>query len=250
MAASKLSKISLQAFFGKWFRKNGRTFPWRNKGTTPLGILIAELLLRQTRAEMVAEIWPSLVKAYPDAHALAVADPNKLLVQVSGLGLGQQRTEALIKLGKALVSRFNGTVPREIHQLESLPHIGLYSARAVACFAFGRQVPVVDGNVVRVFSRLKGLPVASDIRRADRIWRSALRMLPSRRAKQHNYGLLDFSAAICRSRNPLCSACPLAQQCHYFRSVRGQIGAAARLMPGRRTNLHKFSDSLGIANVP
>lgn len=207
-------------FFASWFRKNGRSFPWRNGGTTAFGVLTAEVLLRQTRADMVAEVWPSLVSAYPDALSLAAANRSALVSQVSGLGLGQQRTKALIELGRALVSRFNGKVPRDIQQLEELPHVGLYSARAIACFAFGRRVPVVDVNVVRVISRLKGVPSVPDIRRAKHIWRLAWRMLPTRNAKQHNYGLLDFAATICRPRNPLCSACPLAKKCSHFRAAR------------------------------
>jgi A/G-specific adenine glycosylase len=225
----KTCPLRLQDFFSIWFRKYGRPLPWRKRDTAAFGILVAEVLLRQTRAEMVAEIWPSLVSAYPDSASLGGADPNKLESQIACLGLGRQRAGALIQLGRALVSQFKGFVPRNVDQLEQLPHIGLYSARAVACFAFGQRVPVVDVNVMRVLSRLKGLALASDIRRAKHIWRVATKILPPRRVKHHNYGLLDFAAAICHSRNPLCNLCPLAKDCFYFRTDQKRLSRTSPL---------------------
>jgi A/G-specific adenine glycosylase len=226
------SAVRLQEFFSGWFHRNGRILPWRDRNTTAFGVLVAEVLLRQTRAEMVAKVWPLLMASFPDAKTLSAANPKKLQAQVCGLGLGRQRTQALIELAQALKVRFNGSVPRDVQQLEQLPHVGLYSARAVACFAFGQGVPVVDSNVVRIISRLKGWEPAPDIRRAKHIWQVASNILPHRRAKYHNYGLLDFAAAVCRSRNPLCDLCPLVKNCSYFRvthkqmSVRG--GSASR----------------------
>jgi A/G-specific adenine glycosylase len=242
----------LQLFFASWFRTSGRRFPWRSKDTTPFGMLIAEILLKQTRAEMVAEVWPSLIARYPNPQRLASADPAGLMAHIGGLGLGKQRTDALIQLGQALVTRFNSVVPRDITRLESLPHVGLYSARAVACFAFGIRVPVVDGNVVRVICRLKGLPPVPDIRRhADEVWKSASRMLPASRGAQHNYGLLDFAAAICRARTPLCNTCPLRKKCSYFSATfRAKTTSASRARVSHETSKqHRNSrDNLELPN--
>jgi len=201
-------------FFADWYCTRGRQFPWRKPGIDPFKILVAEVLLRQTRAEMVAVTWQVLVSKYANASALAAAEPGELLALVRGLGLGEQRTAALRELAAAVAAR--GGVPGSIEELKCLPHSGLYTAHAVTCFAFGARVPVVDLNAVRVLSRLAGIHPPADIRRAKVVWELAWSILPPDRVQEHNYGLLDFAAEICRSRRQRCSECPLASGCAYI----------------------------------
>ncbi len=203
-------------FFVRLYAEQGRSFPWRDKRTTPFGILLAEILLKQTRAGKVAKIWPALVNRYPDAYELSIADPAELRGIISVLGFGNQRTVALIELATALVQ--NSALPSQPEQLLRLPYVGLYTAHAVACFAFGQRVPIVDLSIVRVLSRITGSPTASDIRRAGAVWEIAKALLPRERFREHNYGLLDFAATVCKPQAPHCGRCQIAVNCAYAQS--------------------------------
>lgn len=170
-------------------------------------------MLRQTRADMVANIWPEFIERYPDPSHCANASSAELYSLVAPLGLGRQRVEALQAVSRALVKDHRGKVPRRIDSLLSLPHVGLYTAHAVACFAFGRKVPVVDGNVIRLFSRLMGAHLPPDNRRVPEVWSLAWRILPSKGVREHNYGILDFCADVCKPLGPQHDGCPLAPIC-------------------------------------
>ena len=198
-------------FFANWFKVRGRSFPWREEEVSPYGILLAEVLLKQTRAEMVASVWPALFRRYPNAARLESASPEVLLQHISRLGFGRQRSTALRQLSAAINNA--GGLPSKPSELMEFPHVGMYSAHAVACFAFGHRVPVVDLSVVRVLSRLAGMEPPSDIRRAPEVWEIARSLLPDKEVKEHNYGLLDFAADTCRARSPRCDECPLAPSC-------------------------------------
>lgn len=204
-------------FFVAWFRERGRAFPWREPGTSPFGILVAEMLLRQTRAEMVAPVWREMVARYPAPEGLGAAPPGELHELVRCLGFGQQRVAALKAVVRALVERHGGAVPSTVEELEALPHVGPYAARAVCCFAYGQPVPVVDSNVLRLFSRLAGWQLPWDIRRtkAGPAWQVASQLLPPEAPKEHNYGVLDFAAEVCKPIRPRCESCPLAGCCRY-----------------------------------
>ena len=200
-------------FFVDYYAACGRSFPWRKENTSPFGILVAEVLLKQTHANKVAKVWPSLVKQYRDADDLAAANPRRLLATIEELGFANQRTSALIELASSI--RQAGDVPDRVEDLLSLPYVGIYTAHAVACFAFGRRVPVVDLSVIRVISRVTGINAPTDIRRAPLVWEIAWAVLPQQDVKEHNYGLLDFAAATCKSRVPLCERCAIASECAY-----------------------------------
>ena len=204
-------------FFADWFKMYGRSFPWREQNVSPLGILLAEVLLKQTRAEMVAEVWPALCRKYPNAASLESASPEVLHQEISCLGFGRQRVTALRELSSAINEI--GGLPTQPPDLMKLPYVGMYSAHAVACFAFGHRVPVVDLSIVRVLSRLAGIEPASDIRRAPKIWEIAQTFLPDREVKEHNYGLLDFAADMCKARSPRCEECPLASSCAHAKRL-------------------------------
>ena len=213
-------------FFSSWYKAHGRSFPWREEEASPYGILVAEVLLKQTRAEMVATIWPTLIRTYPNAFDLASADQEALFRHISCLGFGRQRTAALRQLSVALVEA--GEIPGRPGDLMELPHVGIYSAHAVACFAFGRRVPVVDLSIVRVLSRLAGIEPPSDIRRAPEVWEIAWSLLPVKEIKEHNYGLLDFAAGICKARSPRCGECPVTSSCAYVECLADFIGMDIR----------------------
>lgn len=214
-----------KSFFVRWFRARGRYFPWRREGTSPFAFLVTEMLLRQTRAAGVARLWQDFVRDYPSAHILAEVDKNEIRERVVILGFGEQRSVALTEAAKWIVEHHDGVVPENLDDLLRIPHIGHYSARAVLCFAFNRRIEIVDINVLRFFARYHGLVVKQDIRRAPEIWLLARAALPRSRAnaKAHNYGLLDFTAEVCKPGRPRCEICPLARSC-----VLGSQEVAAR----------------------
>lgn len=205
----------LRRFFARYAQTHGRTFPWREADRTPYELLMAELLLVQTKAEDVAEVWPKFLMQYPSPKKLARAQIRSLIQILRPLGLQNQRARALRRVAKAIVERFGGQLPLSIQGLLSLPHVGLYVAAAVSCFSHGERVPIVDANVLRVFGRIYGIDTGRELRRSPSVWRIAWKILPSRNYALHNYGILDFAADICKSRSPQCQICGLNQICAY-----------------------------------
>jgi A/G-specific adenine glycosylase len=207
--------VILRSFFVTYARSCRRSFPWRELEIEPFKLLVAELLLIQTKAECVANVWPILVKMYPTPERLAQARIQTLRRILRPLGLQNQRAHALRELARALVVRFHGHLPWSIPDLLSLPHVGLYVACAVACFKHGQRVPIVDANVLRVLGRITGTEVGKELRRSPEIWHTAWGILPKDNFALHNYGVLDFSAGVCKARGPLCTICPLSNVCVY-----------------------------------
>jgi A/G-specific adenine glycosylase len=214
-----------EGFFIQWYREHGRWFPWRDSQVSPYGMLIAEMMLRQTLAHMVVPVWQAFMSEYPFPAACAGASPAALFKLLAPLGLGQQRAEALQLVSTALLERHNGQVPASIDQLLKLQHVGLYAAHAVACFAYGQRVPVVDVNIIRMFSRLTGTRFPPDNRKAKAVWELATQILPAKHVREHNYGLLDFAAQVCIARRPACGSCLLREHCNFGReAVQGKEG--------------------------
>jgi A/G-specific adenine glycosylase len=231
----------LKKFFVRYARAHPRPLPWRAPGTSSFELLIAELLLVQTKAEDVAEVWRELIKRYPSADRLARAQTRSLTTFLRPLGLQNQRARALKVLSRAVVERFDGRLPRSIPDLLSLPHIGLYVACAVACFSYGERVPIVDANVLRVFGRIAGIDPGRELRRSPKVWNAAWGILPRKNdCILHNYGVLDFAAKICKARLPLCQSCALNKVCAYARTrkvVRDEgevMERRSRAIPGQK----------------
>lgn len=131
------------------FREEGRDFPWR-RTRDPWLILTSEIMLQQTRTETVAARWDTWTSAYPDPEALASAPLAEVLGRWKGLGYNR-RALALRRSAAMLVSRFDGSVPREEAALRSLPGVGPYTARAVRAFAFGLPGVVIETNIRTVY---------------------------------------------------------------------------------------------------
>ncbi len=204
-------------FFVNWYNLHGRNFPWRQEGVSPFALLVTEMLLRQTQASAVAKLWHKFIQTYPDARVMAKAKEAELVEQLKILGLGRQRASALIAAATWLMEHHEGQVPDMKDELMKVPHVGMYVSNAVLCFAFEHRIEVVDTNILRFYARYYGLTVRPDIRRNSEVWKIASSSLPEnvKNVKQHNYGLLDFTAEICRSRFPQCNICPLSSSCKW-----------------------------------
>lgn len=205
-------------FFVRYYREHGRSMPWRQEKPSPWGFLVLEMMLRQTLASMVRELWPQFVARYPTPAACIEEDRSRLVEFLKPLGLSTQRAFALQSAAQSVVDHHGGQVPRQIGDLMKLPHVGPYAAHAVACFCFGQRVPIVDVNVLRLFVRLTGQKLSEDARRAKAAWEMARHILPPRDPREHNWGVLDFCAQVCQPLRPCCEICPLAPGCHTGRA--------------------------------
>jgi A/G-specific adenine glycosylase len=212
-------------FFVKWFEQNKRDFPWRNDETSPFQFLVTEVLLQQTKADDVAKIWLDFFTDIPDAFTLSQISVDALEERIRFLGFGKKRANALKMIGAWLFENHDGIVPDNREQLLAIPYVGSYAAHAVLCFAFNQKIEIVDANVLRLFSRYYNIELNRDARRAPVSWEIARKLLPRERkkAKPHNYGLLDFTAQICKVGRPRCEICPLNKIC-----VTGRINLSVR----------------------
>lgn len=198
----------------QWFAQHGRDLPWRRPGVSPWDVLVAEMLLRQTSAAHVAKVWQNLVDRYPRPADLVKAPNAELQVLLTPLGMARVRTEALKVAAQRLVSLFGGEVPVSYEELVSLPHVGPYTANAVRCFAHGIAVPVVDVNILRIFSRYFGLGTTTlNPHREPHIWRRASLLMPEKEAAPYQWALLDLAAKVCRPQKPDCASCPVRSGC-------------------------------------
>lgn len=198
----------------KWHEKHKRIFPWR-KNRSAYRVLVAELMLQRTRAEQVSEIFDVFIKKYPNANKLATANPSELKTILYPLGL-HHRIPRFVELFKKISSDYKGEVPSSFKELIKLPGIGRYIACAVLCFGFGREIPVVDVNIVRVLSRFFGIHSSKKRPHTDPIfWEYASELVKVGSAVKVNEAMLDFASLICL-RKPRCSECPVKVMCTFF----------------------------------
>lgn len=172
-----------------WYDTFKRDLPWRGD-PDPYHILVSEIMLQQTGVERVIPKYLAFLDRFPSLQSLADASLADVLRQWKGLGYNR-RALNLQRAARTIVERLGGEVPRTLDDLESLPGIGKYTARAVASFAFGMQVPVVDTNVRRVLSSLVGRELT------DReTWDLAEKVLPEGRSADWNSALMDYGALV------------------------------------------------------
>ncbi len=203
----------------RWFRRHRRPMPWRD-GPTPYAVWISEMMLQQTQVATVMPKFAHFVMRFPDVQALAVADEQAVLKAWEGLGY-YARARNLHRAARKVVSEFGGQMPCTADGLRALPGIGAYASAAIASIVHGEAVPAVDGNVLRVIARFRGI--------ADDIMRPATRqaiydfLLPHIRRVNPSYfnqALMELGALVCRPRKPLCGVCPLAKACVARRTQR------------------------------
>jgi DNA (cytosine-5)-methyltransferase 1 len=194
-----------------WHRGNGREYPWRGV-QDPWLVLATEILLRRTRADAVAQLWPRFAKRFPTPRSLLKREKEfRELVQPLGL---RWRVDNLAEVAGILCRDWAGRVPADRSELMQLPGVGDYVADAVLAFAHRRRAVLVDSNTARIASRMFGLPDKWTSLR-NLTLRAAIHRLggstpPSPRV---NYALLDLGGTICRPRNPRCGQCPVADMC-------------------------------------
>ncbi|HXI45819.1 MAG TPA: hypothetical protein VNH13_05920 [Candidatus Acidoferrales bacterium] len=218
----------------RWYRANGRYLAFRAT-RDPWAILVSEVMAQQTQAARAAEAWTAFIAAFPTPDSLAAASPAAVLRAWRGLGYNR-RAIALQRAAQQIVERHGGLVPSGLADLEALPGVGPYTARAVAALAFGRRVGPVDTNVRRVLTRVFfGAGGAPDPAAVQAL---ADALAPARAPGSWTHAVMDVGATFCRSRNPLCAECPARPVCRYAAALAaGGSGAAparAGVAAGRR----------------
>ena len=193
-----------------WFDATGRTLPFR-ASRDPYGILVSEVMAQQTQISRVAEKWAGFMEAFPTVQALAAASAADVLRAWRGLGYNR-RALNLQRAARQIVAEHGGRVPSRLDDLEQLPGVGRYTARAVASLAFGQAVGPVDTNVRRVLERLvadaQPMPAA-------RLQALADAAVPAERPADWTAAVMDLGATVCRPAAPRCADCPLRTWCTF-----------------------------------
>lgn len=197
----------------KWYQENKRDLPWR-ADVTAYKVWVSEIMLQQTRVEAVKPYYARFLKAFPTIADLAGADEDLLLKMWEGLGY-YNRVRNMQKAAKQVMVDFHGQFPHTYEEIRSLTGIGNYTAGAIASFAYGIPKPAVDGNVLRVISRLTASE--EDIGKAsvrERMEEALEKVIPNDAASDFNQGLIELGAIVCVPNGaPKCESCPLAHFC-------------------------------------
>ena len=193
-----------------WYRKNQRDLPWR-RTRDPYRIWISEIMLQQTRVAAVIPYYQLFLNRFPNIGALASAEEHDLLAAWAGLGY-YSRARNIQKAANKILEL--GGFPSDYSTIRSLPGVGDYTAAAIASIAFNLPHAVLDGNVIRVLSRLTGESgnVDSTVVRT-RLRTVADSLIDPRHPGEFNQGLMELGATVCLPKQPQCLLCPVARDC-------------------------------------
>ncbi|XP_015578081.3 adenine DNA glycosylase [Ricinus communis] len=208
----------------EWYDQNQRQLPWRRQKTTnpsqeseeekekrAYGIWVSEVMLQQTRVQTVIDYYNRWMLKWPTIHHLAQASLEEVNEIWAGLGY-YRRARFLLEGAKMIVA--GGGFPNTVSSLRKVPGIGDYTAGAIASIAFKEVVPVVDGNVVRVLTRLRAISAnPKDSMTVKKLWKLAAQLVDPCRPGDFNQSLMELGATVCAPSNPSCSSCPVSSQC-------------------------------------
>jgi len=199
----------------EWYRENRRILPWR-EDRNPYRVWISEIMLQQTRVRAAIPYYERFLRELPTVKDLAKADDDLLKKLWEGLGY-YSRVRNLKAAAQKVMEEFGGELPADYKLLQTLPGIGEYTAGAIGSIAFGLKVPVVDGNVLRVFSRIFGshLDVTKPQTKTE-FTKLAYEMLPEATG-DFNQALMELGATVCvPNGTPLCEVCPVCHLCAVY----------------------------------
>lgn len=201
----------------KWYRQHHRDLPWR-RTKDPYKIWLSEIILQQTRVDQGMAYYHRFVERFPTLEDLAKADTEAVLRLWQGLGY-YTRARNLHKCAVQIVQQYNGAFPRSYHALQQLPGVGRYTAAAIASFAFGEAVPAIDGNAIRVLSRLYAIEGDTSAHKTfGLIFETATQLMPATEPDTFNQALMEFGALQCTPASPDCLRCPLNLHCEAYRT--------------------------------
>ena len=195
-----------------WYLLNKRDLPWRNT-TDPYKIWLSEIILQQTRVNQGLNYYHKFVEQYPTVAKLANAKEEQILKLWQGLGY-YSRARNLHKAAKQVLAEHKGKFPSEYNDLIKLKGVGVYTASAIASFAFNKPYAVVDGNVYRILSRIFGIDVPIDSSEGKKYFQElANQLLNKIDSSLHNQAMMEFGARYCTPSNPDCNNCIFQNDC-------------------------------------
>ncbi|AAD18546.1 A/G-specific adenine glycosylase [Chlamydia pneumoniae TW-183] len=199
----------------KWFEKNKRSLPWRDN-PTPYSVWVSEVMLQQTRAEVVIDYFNQWMERFPTIESLAAAKEEDVIKLWEGLGY-YSRARHLLEGARMVMEEFHGKIPDDAISLAQIRGVGPYTVHAILAFAFKRRAAAVDGNVLRVLSRIFLIETSIDLE-STRTWvsRIAQALLPHKSPEVIAEALIELGACICK-KVPQCHRCPVRQACGAWR---------------------------------
>ena len=206
-------KTDLAGMLLEWYDRNGRDLPWRTD-PTPYHVWLSEIMLQQTRVEAVRDYYARFLEALPTIEALAKADEDLCAKLWQGLGY-YSRVRNLKRAAMQIMSEYGGVMPDSSRELQNLSGIGPYTSAAIASICFDERIPAIDGNLLRVFSRMTGYD--QDIK-ANAAKAAAGNyydeIFPQERCGDFNQALMDLGACVCLPAGaPHCDECPWKEYC-------------------------------------
>ncbi|MBP2645174.1 MAG: mutY 1 [Firmicutes bacterium] len=217
-----------------WYYENARDLPWRQNNDA-YKVWVSEIMLQQTRVEAVKNYYTRWMERFPTLDTLARSSEQEVLTYWQGLGYYSRARNLLLGV-REVCARYDGKVPDNAAEILRLPGVGEYTAGAIASIAYNRPVPAVDGNVLRIFSRL--FCIEDDITKQGtkrKIHGLIQNCMPKEQPGNFNQALMDLGSAICIPGHPRCSLCPLTKYCEaYAREVQDVLP----VRPPRKQPLH------------
>lgn len=214
----------LPALLLQWYDSTRRILPWREE-PKPYYVWLSEIMLQQTRVETVKPYFARFIQELPTIEALANAPEEQILKLWEGLGY-YSRVRNLQKAARVVMEQYGGQLPKNPKELQKLPGIGSYTAGAIASIAFGAMEPAVDGNVLRVISRVTASRADILAPACKKAMEKEIRLiLPADRAGDFNQSLMELGAMVCLGNGePKCLCCPLQTVCEGYRQgIAGEL---------------------------
>ncbi len=210
--------ISIEEFASRlleWYARHKRDLPWRRQ-PEPYRVLLSEFMLQQTQVKTVLPYYERFLQAYPTLEDLARSEESEVLAAWSGLGY-YNRARNLHRTAQLICEKHDGTLPREYGQVLELPGVGRYTAGALLSIAYGEPLPILDGNIQRLFARYLKIRKNLTGSGAEPLWDLLSRMVQEpfvgERVSDFNQALMEIGALVCTSKNPRCSECPFGESC-------------------------------------
>lgn len=220
-----------------WFIKEQRDLPWR-KDSNPYKVWVSEIMLQQTKVDTVIPYYDRFLEKFPTIETFAAADDESVLKIWEGLGY-YSRVRNLHSAVKEVVANYGGSVPDTPEEISKLKGVGPYTAGAVLSIAYGKPEPAVDGNVMRVLSRI--LLIREDIAKAStrKVFETAVReLIDHDHPSYFNQALMELGALICTPTSPACLLCPVREHCSAFaEGVQSELPVKTRKKKTRHVDL-------------
>lgn len=229
--------LQIQTSLLEWYDASARQLPWRSI-KNPYWTWVSEIMLQQTQVKTVIPYFETWIQKFPTLQTLAEASEEHVMKYWAGLGY-YRRARMLHQGAKHVHAKWKGQIPSDIQTLQTIPGIGRYTAGAIASIAFEQRASILDGNVMRVLSRLFLIkqPI-DDPKTIAKLWRFAEQILPDQRIGDFNQALMELGALVCTPEKPACHECRLTSVCQAFQKQKTHQVPVKKI----KTNYQKITE--------